>query len=340
VTFQKSGATYQLTCTPDCGGGITTIAAQEAVFQTGAPLMEVFCFSSVDLPAGVAVTATQSFDRAIALLSSESIAIGGTVDVSAITPFSGDIAGGAGGPGGYPGGGRVAPFNGGGPCGGAIGAASSGVGAGAGGGGHGGTGGGGGVSNPAASGGTGGCSSPYGPLRGGSGGGGGAIGTVIAVGGSNFAQGFTGAGGGGALALIARRSLTVTGSISANGAAGPVSASNASYIYDGLGGTGGGAGGTIVLAALSVDVSGALRAEGGKGSVSWGNGGGTGGQGNNLDGAQGAGAPGANYGGAGGGGGGGYIRIFAASGNASCAAIASPRGGCEYSPLRSAPATP
>ena len=339
VVFQKTGSTYELACTPDCGSAATKISAQEAVFQTGGPLIEVFCLSSISIPAGVAVTAAPTFDRAIAALASGTITVGGTIDVSATTPSAGDIAGGSGGPGGYPGGGRVAPFNGGGPCGGTIGAAVTGTGGGAGGGGHGGVGGNGGISSPAAAGGVGGCTASYGPLEGGSGGGGGAVGTVIAVGGTNFPEGFTGAGGGGALALIARGALTVSGSITANGAAGPVTADNASFKYDALGGTGGGAGGTIVLAGLSVDVSGTLRAEGGKGSVAWGAGG-AGAQGATANGSSGANAPAVNNGGAGGGGGGGYVRIFAASGTATCATIASPRGGCENNPLRTTAATP
>jgi hypothetical protein len=165
------------------------------------------------------------------------------------------------------------------------------------------------------------------------------VGTVIAVGGTNFSEGFNASGGGGALALISRTATTITGSISANGAAGPVTADNASFKYDALGGTGGGAGGMIVLAALSVDVSGPLHVEGGKGSVAWGAGG-AGAQGTVLNGTSGGNAPATNDGGAGGGGGGGYIRIFAGSGNANCATIASPRGSCENSLLRDAAAMP
>ena len=341
VVFRKSGSTYQLDCTPNCGGSITTIAAQEALFQMNAPLVEVFCLSSINIPAGVAVTADGSFDRAIAALASDTITIGGTIDVSGGLPQ--DPRGGAGGPGGYAGGSRIPPVNGQGPCGGAGGAtqgSTSMTGGGGGGGGHVGTGGNGGAANPAASGGAGGCTVPYGKLEGGSGGGTGGSGTVINhTGTPNFEENFAGSGGGGALALISRRAVTVTGSITANGAPGTASADNSSFTYDALGGTGGGAGGMIVLAALSVDVSGPLHVEGGKGAVSWGVGG-AGATGGNTSGGNGANAPAANNGGAGGGGAGGFVRIMAASGTASCATIASPVGGCATSPLPSTPPGP
>lgn len=340
VVFRKSGSTYQLDCTPNCGGSTTTIAAQEALFQMNAPLVEVFCMSSINIPAGVSVTADPSFDRAIAALASGAITIGGTIDISGRLPQ--DVPGGVGGPGGYAGGSRIAPFNGQGPCGGGGGATQGGTaltGGGGGGGGHVGTGGSGGAANPVAAGGTGGCTVPYGKLEGGSGGGTGGSGTVISVGGTNFEENFAGSGGGGALALISRTAVTVTGSITANGAPGRVTADNSSFKYDALGGTGGGAGGMIVLAALSVDASGPLHVEGGNGAVAWGSGG-AGATGANPSGGNGANAAASNNGGAGGGGGGGYVRIMAASGTANCATIASPVGSCASSPLPSTPPGP
>jgi len=339
LSFRKSGATYQVDCTPNCGGATTTIPAQEALFQASAPLIELFCLSSVNIPAGVTVTADPSFDRAISILASGAIAIGGTVDFSGAQP--GDVPGGTGGPGGYAGGGRVAPFNGAGPCGGAGGvpqtSSTAPTGSGGGGGGHAGTGGGGGAGNPGIGGGAGGCSAPFGKLEGGSGGGAGGTGTVIAIGGTNFGSQFASSGGGGAVALVSRTSVAVTGTITANGAAGKVRTNNTSFNYDALGGTGGGAGGTIVLAGVTVNVSGSLRVDGGGGAIAWGNGGG-GASGANVNGSGGANGPSSTNGGAGAGGGGGYVRVFAASGTANCATIASPVAGCASAPLAGAPA--
>jgi hypothetical protein len=342
LTFRKSGAAYQVDCSPGCGGAATTIPSQEALFQTNAPLIELFCFQKVNIPAGVTVRADPTFDRAIALLARDAITIGGSIDLSGAEAM--DVQGGAGGPGGYAGGGRIAPYNGGGPCGGVGGSPQGGsatTGSGGGGGGNAGAGGNSGAGNPSPAGVAGGCSRPYAKLEGGSGGGGGGTGVVIYTSGTNFGSQFAGSGGGGAVALISRTSVTVasTATIAANGAQGHIIANNSSFNYNQLGGTGGGAGGTIVLAAPAVDVAGALRVQGGNGRVAWGAGG-AGAQGNALNGAIGGNGPTNTYGGAGGGGGGGYVRIFASSGAAECATIASPAPGCAKGQLADTPAAP
>jgi hypothetical protein len=342
LTFRRVGPMYQLDCSPSCGGAATTIAAQESLFQVDAPLVGLFCFSKINLPGGVSVRADPAFDRAIALLSSGEIVIGGSIDLSGAEAQ--DVPGGAGGPGGYPGGGRVAPYNGGGPCGGVGGAPQGGsatTGSGGGGGGNAGAGGSGGAGNPNPPGAAGGCSRLYAKLQGGSGGGGGGTGIVIANGGTNFGSQFAGSGGGGAVAFVSQTSVTIaaTATITANGAQGHIIANNSSFNYNQLGGTGGGAGGTIVIAAPVVDITGQLRVQGGNGRVAWGAGG-AGAQGGNLNGASGGNGPGSANGGGGGGGGGGYVRIFSESGAAECSVIASPAGGCARSRLPSMPAEP
>lgn len=341
LTFRRMGPTYQLDCSPNCGGATTTIEAQEALFQIEAPLTELFCFAKVNIPGGVTVNAA-GFDRAIAILASGDVTIGGSIDLSGAEAI--DVAGGTGGPGGYAGGGRTTPFNGGGPCGGVGGAPQGGAantGGGGGGGGNAGVGGNGGAGNPTPGGAAGGCSKPYAKLEGGSGGGGGGSGIVIANGGTNFGSQFAGSGGGGAMAIVSRTllSITATASIVANGAQGHIRTNNSSFNYNQLGGTGGGAGGTIVLAAPVVDVTGALRVEGGNGRVAWGTGG-TGGRDASLNGASGANGPSSTNGGAGGGGGGGYVRIFSDSGSSECSVIASPVAGCGKLRFPETPATP
>jgi len=342
LTFRKNGPTYQLDCSPSCGGMATTLEAQESLFQVNAPLVGLFCFSKVNIPGGVSVRADPGFDRAIALLSSGDVAIGGSIDFSGAEAQ--DVQGGAGGPGGYPGGGRVAPYNGGGPCGGVGGSPQGGsatTGSGGGGGGNAGAGGNGGAGNPSPAGASGGCSRPYSKLEGGSGGGGGGTGVVIAAGGQNFGSQFAGSGGGGAVAIVSRTSVTIgaTATIVANGAQGHIIANNTGFTYNQLGGTGGGAGGMIVVAAPTVDITGQLRAQGGSGRVAWGNGG-AGAQGNSLNGASGGNGTTNTYGGAGGGGGGGYVRIFSSTGASECSVISSPAAGCAKSPLLDMPATP
>lgn len=343
VSFGRTGTSYKLTCSPNCGGTATEITSQEALFQVSAPLVELFCFQKINIPGGVTVRAAAGFDRAIALLAQDEVTLGGTIDVSGVEADSVQVGGGPGGPGGYGGGGRSAPYDGAGPCGGIGGSPQGGagnIGAGGGGGGNAGAGGNGGAGNPTPAGAAGGCARPYAKLEGGSGGGGGGTAIVIANGGTNFGSQFAGSGGGGAVAIVSQKSVTVaaTGSILANGAQGSVRSNNNSFNYNQLGGTGGGAGGTIVLAAPAVNVMGTLRAQGGNGRVAWGNGGA--GATTALNGANGNNGPSNTNGGAGGGGGGGFIRVFSSTGTAECASVASPASGCATSRLPEAAATP
>jgi len=108
-----------------------------------------------------------------------------------------------------------------------------------------------------------------------------------------------GAAGGGAVQISAGAALTVSGSIVANGGAGATGCGSEG------GGTGGGSGGGIFLEGVSISVTGALTANGGRG----GNGDGNGGNGSTSNASPGSvGASDGTNGGAGGGGGYGRIR--------------------------------
>jgi hypothetical protein len=216
----------------------------------------VFAFSSVTVPVGTGILAIGS--RPLAVVSSTTIVIDGTVDLdgensqdqTSLTPAAG-AGGGAGGaspgsnPGSGPGGGQPGTIRGG-----------------SGGGGFGGAGGAGGPSD-------GGAGGPvYGDLLAAiQGGSGGASGTSDEGG-----QTAGGGGAGGGLVLTASTSITVgaSGVVTANGGHGAVSD---------FGASGGGSGGGIVLVAPSVVNDGVVRANGGDGGQGGccGNGGGGGG---------------------------------------------------------------
>jgi hypothetical protein len=121
-----------------------------------------------------------------------------------------------------------------------------------------------------------------------------------------------GGGGGGALQLTASGSLTVSGTLRANGGAGAAGCGNA----DENGGTGGGSGGSLLLEASSVNLTGAtFAAAGGQGGQNgdfagaFGCGGRAGGNGSTNPSASGGNGAGCQGGGSGGGGGYGRRRV-------------------------------
>jgi len=220
----------------------------------------VFNFTTVTIPTGVTITFKKnSQNTPVTILASGDVTINGAIDVSG---FGGNnIIPGAGGPGGFYGGQGAA----------AYGTGKRGEGPGGAGGGAprtndyysaGGGGGGGFAASGAAgssnnvSGGAGG--SAYGnerilPAIGGSGGGG--------AGGTNTYVGGAGGGGGGAVVIASSGSITVNGSISANGGAG---ASYSSINTNGYAsGGGGGSGGSIRLIANTISGNGGITANGG-----------------------------------------------------------------------------
>jgi hypothetical protein len=222
--------------TPTMTDGRGNVVATGVVYNG----IAVFDFDSINIPFG----ATAIGSLPLALLSRSDAVIAGILDGSA-SFNSPNLAGPGGGTGGSFGGQGANPV-GGGQGGGQPGVLSGSPSPGAGGGGYGGAGGAG--ANGELPGGAGG--STYGGnlatlLQGGSGGG--------AAPNSNG-----GGGGGGAIELGAAGSITISGSISANG--GDWSGSGA------LGGAGGGSGGGILLDANSVLLTGSLLANGGAGN--------------------------------------------------------------------------
>lgn len=220
----------------------------------------VFNFTTVNIPAGVTVTFMKnSSNTPVYILATGDVVIDGTISVSG-TSF--DSSPGQGGPGGYDGGQAGAVLV---PAGDGLGP----------GGGQGGSdpangiwsGGGGGYATPGGSpingGGAGGAT--YGnrriiPLIGGSGGGGSSSAP-------NHNDHYGGGGGGGAILIAASGTITVSGSIKADGGIGKCAAS-----YGDGSRSGGGSGGAIRLIANSMNGSGTLSAEGGK-TVCYSNGG-------------------------------------------------------------------
>lgn len=210
------------------------------------PADGVFNFTTVNIPSGVTVTFTKNAGNTpVYILATGDVVIAGTIKVEGASTVSSNpvsTAPGAGGPGGYDGGygGGVNTLGG------------KGMGPGGGGGGPSTSyryGGGGGFGTAGGTAGANyGASGPaYGnaslvPLIGGSGGGGGAGWTSSAE--------YGGGGGGGAILIASSTSITVTGSISANGGNG--------YNY-----AGGGSGGAIRLIANTISGTGNISARGG-----------------------------------------------------------------------------
>lgn len=235
------------------------------------PESGVFNFTTVTIPTYVNVTFTKnSRNTPVTILASGDVTINGTISLNAGN--ASNIIPGAGGPGGFDGGqGATANHrgsNGGGPGGGNGGmpittsAAGGGCGGGAGyflvgaaGG---------------ASGGSGGLA--YGnertlPMIGGSGGGGG--------GGTTAYSGGGGGGGGGALVIASSGTVTINGSITANGG-GAYQGEHGEYVgyphyftYYYAGGGGGGSGGSIRLLANILSGNGTLSAVGGGPGYGW-----------------------------------------------------------------------
>lgn len=235
-------------------------------------------YTTVNIPSGVTVTFTRNTSNTpVYMLATGNVTITGTISVNATAANT--ITSGKGGPGGFDGGLGSAQGSGGGtgigPGGGKTGAYSAVYGSGSGGGGGGfGAAGSNGTTDihGSAVGGIGGTS--YGnvsitALIGGSGGGSGYGGTS-----SGGGNGGGGGGGGGAILIASSGTITITGTITANGGSG-----GAAGVYSGKGG--GGSGGAIKLMANLISGEGTLSAAGGSGSsgsggsgtVSGGNGG-------------------------------------------------------------------
>ncbi|MEO6771500.1 MAG: hypothetical protein ABI467_00570 [Kofleriaceae bacterium] len=338
VTISASGGTH-LDCSPNCGAlGVTRIDAAMH-YTTPAPGLSLFCLAKVALTGStqLGIASGGGPPEAIALVVDDTVEIGAVVAFDGGAAGSGS-AGGRAGPGGYAG----APLSsddgldGQGPCHGkggsndgpsVFGSDFSGGG-----------GGGGGNATVGGFGGDGSCvdgdhhglggddggvcgTASLVPLVGGSGGGGGGDATI------NGPYGYAGGGGGGALQISARRSITISGTVSARGGAGFGTSS-----IDG--GGGGGAGGGLLFEAPMIAITGQLVVDGGNGGIS---GSGPGGAGAS---ALSVAASGLSYaangqGGSGGGGGGGRIRLV--GDNATCTSGVSPATSCSTSALVSVP---
>mgnify|MGYP001585332382 CR=1 FL=1 len=237
------------------------------------PESGVFNFTTVNIPTGVTVTFKKnSKNTPVTILSTGDVAVTGAIDVSGSSSgaFS---ANGAGGPGGFDGGVggwmQGNGYRGQGPGAGAGGAGitTQAYAACGGGGGFAGNGGNGGSYSNIAIGGNGGIA--YGndgqlPMIGGSGGGGG--------GGTTEYKGGAGGAGGGAILIASSGTLTVNGSIYANGGNGSNGANP--NLYAGAGG--GGSGGSLSLIANTIAGNGAISATAGNGAGTWSCGGGKG----------------------------------------------------------------
>ncbi len=257
-----------------------------ASMQLQLPPSGIFNFTTVNIPSGVTVTFSKNATNTpVVILASGNVTISGSINLNggASTPAgaagNGNLADdgipGVGGPGGFDGGrGGLAATskrggNGLGPGGGRPGDYYSSpytTYPGGGGGGFGGAGGNAYVNNGGSIGGGG---ATYGagtllPLIGGSGGGGGS-------GGPTF-SGSGGAGGGGAILIASSGTVTITGSVVANGGTAGASAGT------GMGGAGGGgSGGAIRIVATTIAGDGTIQANGGgAGNGGYGSGGGGG----------------------------------------------------------------
>ena len=223
------------------------------------PADGILNYTTINIPAGVTVTFTKNNDNTpVYILATGDVTIAGTISVNGTNPSG--IYPGQSGPGGFGGGvGGTYSLAGGkglGPGGGNPGIVSGGYGLGAGGAGFGGVGAMGGGSG--GGGGTGGAAYSNDqilPMIGGSGGGGGG-----GSGNSSYRNGGGGGGGGGGAIVIASSgTITVTGSITANGKNG---AGGGGYYASG---GGGGSGGAIKLMADRITGEGTISASGGSG---------------------------------------------------------------------------
>ena len=333
VAVSEAGGTH-LDCAPNCGiNGITRIEMTKS--YPGAPGLALFCLAKLVLPAAaqVGIPAGGGPKPAIAFV------VDGEVTIDGIFSFDGGSAGsgadgGHAGPGGFDG----APKSdddgnaGQGPCHGSGGTNSGPTVFGSDW--SGGGGGGAGNSTIGGDGGNGSCvdgdhhgrggthgelcgTDDLQPLIGGSGGGGGGDAT------SNGPYGYAGGGGGGALQISGRRTITISGSVSARGGAG--------YGTNSIdGGGGGGAGGGLLFEAPRVVMIGSLNVDGGPGGIGGPNPGGLGAAVDTLA-SSGVSYTANGQGGSGGGGGGGRIRIV--GGNATCVGGVSPVTSCTIGAL-------
>jgi|Deesub1362B_J571_1020462.scaffolds.fasta_scaffold00175_2 hypothetical protein len=233
----------------------------------------IFNFTTINIPAGVTVTFKKnSRNTPVYILATGDVIIEGVISVDgtdAVNQFPGE-----GGPGGFDGGAGgptlTAGGNGLGPGGGEGGKVlSQGIGSGGGGGGFG-TSGDNGLKSFGGTGDVGKGGSTYGnekllPITGGSGGGGGG-----GCKNNDNQVGGAGGGGGGAIVIASSSTITISGTLTANGGKGAMLCS----------GGGGGSGGAIRLIADKIIINGNIKAVGGKGaSAPYKNAGGNGGQG-------------------------------------------------------------
>jgi hypothetical protein len=289
------------------------------VTQATGPELCVVRANRFEVSAGATLTVTGG--RPLVVLAEDRALVTGTIDVSAVR--------GAAGPGGW----GPALVAGTGMGSGGLGAHSGGYDdGGGGGGGFCGAGGPGGVGDDAAGGTAGpawGASSELSPLRGGYGGG---------TGGTGASAG-TGGAGGGALQLVSRRLITVTGRLLAGGGGGAGGGDGTPGDDNIGGGGGGGSGGAILLEAptVTLDAASTLHANGGGGGGAAGcNGRGDAGDGQDgrdadtmaTGGARGPSCSGgANYGGPGGAGGGTPLGGVMGASNAATSANGAGGGG-------------
>jgi hypothetical protein len=333
ITVSATGGTH-LDCSPSCGAqGVVRI--DPVATYAGEPGLALFCLAKLEIAPGASlgISTGGGPTTAIAFVVDGDVVIDGAFSFDGGAAGSGDDGGHAG-PGGYDGAAKSGDDgkDGMGPCHGSggtndgpsvIGSDFSGGG-----------GGGGGSKTIGGDGGTGSCvngdhhgiggqhgglcgTDDLQPLVGGSGGGGGGDATI------DGPFGYAGGGGGGALQISGRRTIAISGAVSARGGAGYGTMS-----IDG--GGGGGAGGGLLLEAPSLMITGALNVDGGPGGIAGPHEGGIGASANQV--AQ----SGVSYtakgqGGSGGGGGGGRIRIVGE--NATCVGGVSPINACTTAAL-------
>ena len=320
VTIVDNAGTTEIHCAPDCGDGSTTVIPETTSVDS---TIAMFCLSIVDIPAGLTITPAPNLSDMLVFLSQGAVTLAGTLDLSGgpgqVVSVSNVLIGNAGTAG--PGGGKGGDFHddededGEGACPGLGGKKSdpSGTGNASGGGGGGGA-----FGGEGASGGLGQSSNDpvtiaaggaptlacgtaeLIPLAAGSGGGSGGDG-------NGGWSGWPGGGGGGAIQISSGSSMTISGSILANGGDGFHTNTPTNQGGGGAGGSGGG----ILLEAPTLSISGTIAVDGGDGATSNAGIGGTGGTGNSVDGNDGTDAIASGTGGAGGGGGAGRVRLHA-----------------------------
>jgi hypothetical protein len=233
-----------------------TCSPTPCTVETALPASGVFNFTTVNVPSGVTATFSRNASNTpVTILATGDVNVLGTIDLSGLNAGPSTLPG-RGGAGGFDGG-----------AGSSVVSPSGGTGLGPGGGGGGiasgnasnqrpGGGGFGSIGGTAVGGTPAPAGSSYGvptliPLIGGSGGGGGAI--------NACGEGGGGGGGGGAIFVASSGTITVTGTIAANGGAGSPCVNNCNAAQTGAGGSGGG----IRLVANAITGGGTISAAGG-----------------------------------------------------------------------------